>query len=85
MGPVGTLEIEARINNLAHRYLHDGLRETDSVYSPFAPVAAELGYQQDPTLEPSPFFTTLHGYRRRFDPNSQSGPSTTRLGEETSA
>jgi len=36
------------------------------VYSPFAPVADELGYDGDPTLEPSPFFTTLHGYRTQF-------------------
>jgi hypothetical protein len=35
---------------------------SDSPYSPFAAVAAELGYQGDPRLEPSPFFTTLHGY-----------------------
>jgi hypothetical protein len=25
-------------------------------------VAEELGYDRDPQLEPSPFFTTLHGY-----------------------
>lgn len=35
---------------------------TDSVYSPFEKIATELGYTGDPTLEPSPFFTTLHGY-----------------------
>ena len=45
------------------RCLRDGLQETDSAYSPFARVAEELGYTGDPTLEPSPFFTTLHGYR----------------------
>ena len=44
-----------------------GLQETDSVYSPFAPVAEELGYTGDPTLEPSPFFTTMHGYRTQFN------------------
>ena len=47
--------------------LRDGLQETDSPYSPFARVAEELGYAGDPTLEPSPFFTTLHGYRTAFD------------------
>lgn len=36
--------------------------ETDSPYSPFEQVAKELGYEGDPTLEPAPFFTTLHGY-----------------------
>jgi hydroxyacylglutathione hydrolase len=63
----GSLDLEARIDDAACRYLRGGLQETDSVYSPFAPVAEELGYTGDPTLEPSPFFTTMHGYRRRFD------------------
>jgi len=61
-----SLDIEARIGGVARRYLQDGLRETDSVYSPFARVAGELGYQGDPALEPSPFFTTLHGYLGQF-------------------
>jgi glyoxylase-like metal-dependent hydrolase (beta-lactamase superfamily II) len=39
---------------------------TDSVYAPFAAVAEELGYDGDPTLEPSPFFTTMHGYARKY-------------------
>ncbi len=43
-----------------------GLREIDSPYSPFTPVAEDLGYDGDPTLEPSPFFTTLHGYRTQY-------------------
>ncbi|UGS36678.1 MBL fold metallo-hydrolase [Capillimicrobium parvum] len=59
-----SLDIEARIAGLAARCLADGLQETDSVYSPFALVAEELGYERDPSLEPSPFFTTLHGYRQ---------------------
>lgn len=61
------LDIEARIDEAATRCLRDGLRETRSAYSPFAPVADEVGYTGDPTLEPSPFFTTLHGYRRAFE------------------
>ena len=60
-----SLDIEARIADVTCRYLRDGLRETDSAYSPFARVAEELGYTGDPTLEPSPFFTTLHGYRKQ--------------------
>ena len=36
--------------------------ESASPYSPFERIAAELGYAGDPTLEPSPFFTTMHGY-----------------------
>ncbi|MBD3926175.1 MBL fold metallo-hydrolase [Nocardioides cavernae] len=33
-----------------------------SAYAPFAEHAARLGYTGDPTLEPSPFFTTMRGY-----------------------
>jgi glyoxylase-like metal-dependent hydrolase (beta-lactamase superfamily II) len=62
----GSLDIEAGVSEAACRCLHDGLRETDSPYSPFAPVAERLGYTGDPTLEPSPFFTSMHGYRTRF-------------------
>ena len=66
----GSLDLEARINDAARRYLRNGLQETDSVYSPFAPVAEELGYTGDPTLEPSPFFTTLHGHLTQFNQRS---------------
>ena len=62
-----SLALEARIAAAAERLLAAGLAASDSVYSPFAPVARDLGYDGDPTLEPSPFFTTLHGYRRRFE------------------
>lgn len=62
-----SLDIEARVADAAQRALHGGLAQTDSAYSPFERVAEELGYTGDPALEPSPFFTTLHGYRRRFD------------------
>ncbi|MDR7303012.1 MBL fold metallo-hydrolase [Haloactinomyces albus] len=62
-----SLDIEARVTDTAQRALCDGLQETDSAYSPFERVAEELGYTGDPTLEPSPFFTTLHGYRKQFD------------------
>ena len=58
-----SLDIEARIAAAAAKALANGLVETDSPYSPFEAVAAEVGYTGDPTLEPSPFFTTLHGYR----------------------
>lgn len=58
-----SLENEARIRRAAERYLADGLVESDSPYSPFQQVAEELGYTGDPTLEPSPFFTTMHAYR----------------------
>ena len=62
-----SLALEARIRGSVTRCLETGgLAATDSVYSPFEPVAAELGYTSDPTLEPSPFFTTLDGYRSQF-------------------
>ena len=62
-----SLELEASVAAAAGRALRAGLRDTDSPYSPFAPVADDLGYAGDPTLEPSPFFTTLHGYRTTFE------------------
>ncbi|MER5481351.1 MBL fold metallo-hydrolase [Streptomyces sp. NPDC002734] len=58
-----SLAAEGRVTDAACRCLEAGLPEDDSPYSPFAPVAEELGYTGDPTLEPSPFFTSLHGYR----------------------
>lgn len=62
-----SLEIEGRVAAAAHDCLCAGLRETASPYSPFAPVAAQVGYENDPTLEPSPFFTSMHGYRTRHE------------------
>jgi hydroxyacylglutathione hydrolase len=59
------IAIEARIDAAAARALKRGLQQTDSVYSPFEAIAAEIGYTGDPRLEPSPFFTTLDGYRRK--------------------
>jgi hydroxyacylglutathione hydrolase len=58
-----SIDIESRIRAVTQRYLADGLVESTSPYSPFQKVAEELGYAVDPTLEPSPFFTTMHGYR----------------------
>ncbi|GAP61068.1 hypothetical protein AHiyo1_47110 [Arthrobacter sp. Hiyo1] len=63
----GSLDIEARVSNAAGGCLASGLQDTDSPYSPFTRVAEDLGYDGDPTLEPSPFFTTLHGYRTSLD------------------
>jgi hydroxyacylglutathione hydrolase len=62
-----SLDIEARVNNAACGCLAAGLQDTDSPYSPFARVAEDLGYAGNPALEPSPFFTTLHGYRTTMD------------------
>jgi len=58
-----SIDIESRIRAVTQRYLDDGLVESASPYSPFQKVAEELGYAVDPTLEPSPYFTTMHGYR----------------------
>ncbi|WP_284989113.1 MBL fold metallo-hydrolase [Arthrobacter sp. efr-133-TYG-120] len=63
----GSLDIEARVSKAAYGCIASGLQDTDSPYSPFTPVAKELGYDGDPTLEPSPFFTTLQGYRTSLD------------------
>jgi hydroxyacylglutathione hydrolase len=58
-----SIDIEARIRTVTERCLADGLVESVSPYSPFQKIAEELGYTFDPRLEPSPFFTTMHGYR----------------------
>ncbi|MGW1085020.1 MBL fold metallo-hydrolase [Streptomyces sp. NPDC002596] len=65
-----SLAIESRVTAAACGCLQAGLQETDSPYSPFARVAEELGYTGDPTLEPSPFFTSMHGYRTHLEQNS---------------
>ncbi|MFV0375383.1 MBL fold metallo-hydrolase [Microbacterium sp.] len=61
-----SLDREAEIRAAVRRSLADGLHPTDSPYSPFESVASALGYTGDPTLEPSPFFTTMRGYLTRF-------------------
>lgn len=57
-----SLDIEARIREVVSRV---SASESDSPYSPYEAIATELGYEKDPTLEPSPFFTTVHGYLHR--------------------
>ena len=51
---VESLDIEARVAAAVREHGSDG--------PPFTRVAAALGYTGDPALEPSPFFTTMHGY-----------------------
>ncbi len=53
------IAVEARVRDAT---LATGSAATDSHFSPFEAIANQLGYEGDPTLEPSPFFTTLHGY-----------------------
>lgn len=62
----GSLDNERRIRDVVLPYLQAGLVVTDSPYSPFARVADGLGYTGDPPLDPSPFFTTMHGYATQF-------------------
>ncbi|MGW5074651.1 MBL fold metallo-hydrolase [Rhodococcus sp. NPDC004095] len=71
-----SVDVETRVAAAAHHCLCSGLPDTDSPYSPFASVADDLGYENDPTLEPSPFFTTLHGYRTQHDPSTRQEPHT---------
>ena len=59
-----SIDVESRIRRAAERCLADGLVESASPYSPFQGAAEELGYTGDPSLDPSPFFTTMDGYRR---------------------
>jgi len=66
----GSLDIEVAVGDAACHCMRLGPEETDSPYSPFALAAERLRYTGDPTLEPSPFFTSMHGYRTRFTPNS---------------
>ncbi|MFI0237678.1 MBL fold metallo-hydrolase [Streptomyces sp. NPDC016845] len=60
-----SLDAEGRVAEAACRCLEAGSTRTDSPYSPFAQAATELGYTGDPSLEPAPFFTSMHGYRTR--------------------
>ena len=65
----GSLDIEARVNDAACGCLARraaGVRTRRTRRSPRSPrTSATTG---DPTLEPSPFFTTLHGYRTTVRP-----------------
>ena len=61
-----SIDVESRVGDAACRCIEAGLETTTSAYSPFAAAAHHLGYSGDPALEPSPFFTTLHGYRTHF-------------------
>lgn len=61
-----SLTIEANVRSAAKAAIEAGLHETGTLYSPFDQVAAAIGYTGDPRKEPSPFFTTLDGYRQLF-------------------
>jgi hydroxyacylglutathione hydrolase len=61
-----SIDIEAKLAEAARRHIEDGTADPDTVYGPFASIAADVGYTGDPTMEPSPFFTTMNGYRNEF-------------------
>jgi glyoxylase-like metal-dependent hydrolase (beta-lactamase superfamily II) len=57
-----SIDIEARVRAATNDPGRDGDEVPRAVQSPFCCIAQHLGYDNDPTLEPSPFFTTMHGY-----------------------
>lgn len=57
-----SIDIERVVRAAAERAIAREVEE-ESVLDLFDDVARDLGYAGDPTLEPSPFFTTMHAYR----------------------
>ncbi len=57
-----SLDIEARVRTATHDVGMDGPEISKALCSPFCCIADYLRYAGDPTLQPSPFFTTMHGY-----------------------
>lgn len=57
-----SLDIEARVRAAAEQFGLDDAAIDRASCSPFCCIAQHLRYDGDPTLEPSPFFTTMHGY-----------------------
>jgi hydroxyacylglutathione hydrolase len=57
-----SIDVEARVRAATNDPGRDPSDFPVAVQSPFCCIAQHLGYDGDPTLEPSPFFTTMHGY-----------------------
>ena len=57
-----SLDIEANVRKATTEIGLDGAAVARAAHSPFCCIADHLRYAGDPTLEPSPFFTTMHGY-----------------------
>lgn len=57
-----SIDIEARVRAATGNPGRDGDLIAPTAHSPFCCIARHLEYDGDPTLEPSPFFTTMHGY-----------------------
>jgi glyoxylase-like metal-dependent hydrolase (beta-lactamase superfamily II) len=60
-----SLDIEARVRAATKDPGLDGAAVRKGTHSPFCCIAHQLRYLGDPTLEPSPFFTTMNGYFRK--------------------
>ena len=60
-----SLDIEARVRAATVEPGIDGPAVPKGVHSPFCCIAHQLRYAGEPTLEPSPFFTTMNGYFRK--------------------
>ncbi len=60
-----SLDIEARVRAATNDPGPDGPAVPKAAHSPFCCIAHQLRYLGDPTLEPSPFFTTMNGYFRK--------------------
>lgn len=60
-----SLDIEARVRAATKDPGLDGPAVPKGAHSPFCCIAHQLSYLGDPTLEPSPFFTTMNGYFRK--------------------
>lgn len=57
-----SLDIEERVRTATRELGHDAPAVAKAAHSPFCCIANYLRYSGDPTLEPSPFFTTMNGY-----------------------
>jgi hydroxyacylglutathione hydrolase len=64
-----SLDMESRLADAVHKHLADGATAGDNEgdYGRYTKVAAEVGYTNDPTAWPSPFFITMEAYSRELD------------------
>ncbi len=57
-----SIDIEQKVRNATYDIGMDSMNIAQAICSPFCCIAEFLKYDGDPTFEPSPFFTTMHGY-----------------------
>lgn len=71
-----SIDLEERISEAARRHVDMGSEEVSnvpeevSIYYPYEGIAADLGYDKDPTRFPAPFFITLNGYTKSLQPGT---------------